>query len=303
MSPIDNPTHSPFDNPTYSPIDNPTTSPITDPTTTPTDNPISSITSTNNPTKYPTKNPIQAPTYNPVLNTSASPTSIPTTTSNTNNPSTRNPTFSPTRNPSEAPINCENNDSLENDDCTDNGCEEDKPYLDFSLSFNVCKKQPFNGNRYGLWDAIANCLCELGKNGKINYNNLDTRRLESGDNVCDLNVVKYGMDSLMQPISSTCDTNGYRFHFGIQGCGECIELTQSLNKLSAMTESQIFDEMAKCANWFAKRMDTIGFGEIHDLKFNIEDEIKEKCDVTAGVERHFCASTTAIIFSVLFCMF
>eukprot|EP01084_Bolivina_argentea_P017623 32884_1 len=113
-------------------------------------NPITSTPTTNSPST------IQPATSIPTnMNPTMSPTqSIPTTSvSTTAVPTTNFPTFSPTK--------CESNDNLENDDCTDIGCDADKPYLDFSLSFNVCKKQPFNGNRYGLWDAMANCLCEL----------------------------------------------------------------------------------------------------------------------------------------------
>ena len=64
---------------------------------------------------------------------------------------TSNPTTSPISvNPTEAPIACEDNESLGNNDCVDQECDANKPYLDFTVSFNVCNKKPFNGNRYHM---------------------------------------------------------------------------------------------------------------------------------------------------------
>ncbi len=54
-----------------------------------------------------------------------------------------------------------------------------------------------------------------------------------------------------EPVSSKCDSNGYRFYFGIEGCGECVVLTQTLNKLNTMPRSEITNAMS-CSNWFAK---------------------------------------------------
>eukprot|EP01084_Bolivina_argentea_P317366 550240_1 len=234
-------------------------------------------------------NPTDEPTTNPTLSPS-----IDVTAYNTTQVPSGDATLSPTE--------CENNQNLENEGCTDDGCDhgQDKPYLYFTLSFSVCTKRPFVGNRYGLWNAAADCLCELGKNGEINYVNfIDRRRLKRGDNTCNLNVVKYAMKNLTKPISIDCNTNGYQFDFTIEQCGECVGLTQTLNKLNTISSATFVNAMSSCVNWFSKKADSIGFENVKYLQYDIKDQMGKKCEVTAGVRSNFLLMVILIIFNVL----
>ncbi len=77
-------------------------------------------------------------------------------------------------------------------------------------------------------------------------------------------------------------------------------LTQTLNRVNRMSRSEIVDAMSSCANWFAKRADTIGFGDVTDLEYNIHDEIGTKCEITAGVNFY---TTLIAFYIVLLCIF
>eukprot|EP01084_Bolivina_argentea_P311790 539750_1 len=96
-------------------------------TTSPTSSmPTTSIPTTKMPT---TSNPITSASTTSVSTTITANLTIPAPTDNPVPKQTASPT---TNNPSKAPTKCENNESLQNDDCTDNGCDANKPYLDFS---------------------------------------------------------------------------------------------------------------------------------------------------------------------------
>eukprot|EP01084_Bolivina_argentea_P262944 444881_1 len=194
FSPTTNPTNTPLPivN-TPSPIATlNTSSPIAN-TPLPTSNPLTRIPTSNPSEDIPTNTPLSATTYSP----SKIPSSSPTISS-----------VSPSGVPSSVPSKCIDDPSLTNEYCPDDPCEK-KPYLDFTLSLSVCKKQAFVGNRYGLWNILSNCLCDLSENGKyFDYSNpLSRRRLKRGNNECDLNIIKYGMDRLIRSVDVNINCN------------------------------------------------------------------------------------------------
>eukprot|EP01084_Bolivina_argentea_P107240 191754_1 len=268
------------------------------------------------PSNYPTLSPSNIPTLNPTIPPSNYPMKPPSnipTLNPTNNPiidptvtASNNPTLSstniPISDPTIYPTNCEDITNLENEECTDSGCEEG-PFLDFTLSFSVCKKQPFIGNRYGLWSGVANCLCDLSENGKYSHYDNKRRMLQKNTYDCDLKVIKYSMVSLTEPSFVNCDSNGYRFNFGIQGCGDCVSIVQSFNKINQMSDSEIINTIKSCANWVAKQQDTIGFEYIENIQFNIKDEISKKCDININGTTK-CYDRIIVLFILqLFCFF
>eukprot|EP01084_Bolivina_argentea_P257173 433220_1 len=180
------------------------------------------------PTIQPSINPSNIPTQNPLNSGTYNPTTSPTDT-----------TMMPTMYPTNAPSQCIEDLSLTNEGCPDDRCAGNgDAYLDIRLSFSVCNKQAFIGRRYGLWNGVVNCLCYLSENGKyFDYSNpesLARRRLKRGNNDCNFNVIKYSMDILIEPVSINCNTTGFTFFFVIEGCGDCVTLTQSLNKIKEM---------------------------------------------------------------------
>merc|ERR1712154_518564 len=126
-----------------------------------------------------------------------------------------------------------------------------------SLAFDVCNITPFEGKRNLLFNTIADCLCDaalaMGSGVDRSYKaDLERRRLQRGDNECDLKVVRFAMDTLSETLSD-CNSDGVTLEFGVEGCGECDHLNDIVDGFSLISKEEAINQILTCANYAAKQ--------------------------------------------------
>eukprot|EP01084_Bolivina_argentea_P052295 96049_1 len=208
-------------------------------------------------------------------------------------------------------ISCELDDDLNRNDCNDDGCVTG-PKLNLLLKFYVCNMGPFQGNRNGLFDKIADCICDaILEHSGVNFDHsgdLSNRRmlLKRGHNNCHLRVINYAMRYYTEVATMReCNGNAYKFEFDIQDCGNCDMLNNMYNGLNSYdTSEKAMDEILTCMNQVAKQEanNDIGFQEIKNemLAYSMNDD-NEECtfDDKSGVKRNNKNYLVCVIFMVM----
>eukprot|EP01084_Bolivina_argentea_P143477 251933_1 len=191
-------------------------------------------------------------------------------------------------------IDCQNDNNLDRNDCNDNECDTtNQNVLDMTLSFDVCNITPFTGNRNGLWDTIANCLCDAAiDNSGVDYDyssDLTTRRRLNGrgTNNCDINIISYSLTQLNEAMQNCDGNNGVNFEFGIQICDECdklIEIYKGFNSYD--TKLEAINQILVCSNWAAKQIakNDIGFQQFGNGGLTYTLDTQCEMDNESGVK-------------------
>eukprot|EP01084_Bolivina_argentea_P183534 316683_1 len=215
----------------------------------------------------------------------------------------------PTPPPAPAPTpSCDEDDSLDRQDCQDDGCEGDNVYLSFTLTFDVCTINPFKGKRKGLWNKISDCICQLGLDDEFDGMEIDyideleteRRRLYRGSsqNKCKFDIVKYTKNKLTEDMKG-CDEidNSYGFEFGVEGCGKCVDLQNVYDGFEGYTSDEIIDRVTACSKAIAKAEDNIGFKIVDNVEFDylLKDDNDECKLVTGGADIQFKYNVLVVI--------